>query len=101
MPNGHFVDSRKAFDRSIALDSAFAPSYIHMPDLALRAQDPEAARRYIRLYLAVNREDNHAAQVMRMTRPDARSECGGRATDRLVGQGWRPAARRAGDQLDC
>jgi serine/threonine-protein kinase len=67
VPNGHYVDARRAFDRSIALDSAFAPSYIHMPDLALRAQDPEAARRYIKLYLAVNREDNHAAQVMRMT----------------------------------
>jgi len=67
VPNGHYADARKAFDRSIALDSAFAPSYIHMPDLALRAQDPVAARRYIKLYLAVNRDDNHAAQVMRMT----------------------------------
>jgi serine/threonine-protein kinase len=67
IPNAHFADARSAFDRSIALDSAFAPSYIHMPDLALRAQDPEAARRYIKLYLTVNREDNHAAQVMRLT----------------------------------
>jgi serine/threonine-protein kinase len=67
VPDGRYADARRAFDRSIALDSAFAPSYIHMPDLALRGQDPEGARRYIRLYLAVNREDNHAAQVMRMT----------------------------------
>src|SRR6185369_227639 len=41
VPNAHYADARKAFDRSIALDSAFAPSYIHMPDLALRAQDPD------------------------------------------------------------
>jgi serine/threonine-protein kinase len=67
VPNGQYADARRAFDRSIALDSAFAPSYIHMPELALRGQDPEAARRYIRLYLALNKEDNHAAQVMRMT----------------------------------
>ena len=67
VPNGHYAEARKAFDRSIALDSAFAPSYIHMPDLALRAQDPAAARRYIAAYLAVNRENNYAAQLMRMT----------------------------------
>ena len=67
VPNGHYADARRAFDKSIELDSAFAPSYIHMPDLALRAQDAEAARRYIRLYLAHNKEDNQAAQTMRMT----------------------------------
>ena len=67
VPNGHYADARKAFDRSIELDSAFAPSYIHMPELALRAQDAAAASRYIRAYLAVNRDDNHAAQVMRTT----------------------------------
>ena len=67
VPNGHYADARRAFDRSIELDSAFAPSYIHMPDLALRGQDAEGARRYIRLYLQHNREDNHAARVMRMT----------------------------------
>jgi serine/threonine-protein kinase len=66
-PNGHYADARRAFDRSIALDSAFAPSYIHMPELALRGQDPDGARQYITAYLEVNRENNHAAQVMRMT----------------------------------
>jgi serine/threonine-protein kinase len=67
VPNGHYADARRAFDRSIELDSAFAPSYIHMPELALRGQDADGARRYIRLYLLHNREDNQAAQVMRMT----------------------------------
>jgi tetratricopeptide (TPR) repeat protein len=67
VPNGPYAEARRAFDRSIELDSAFAPSYIHMPDLALRAQDAEGARRYIRLYLEHNKEPNQAAQVMRMT----------------------------------
>ena len=67
VPNGRFADARRAFDRSIALDSAFAPSYIHMPELALRAQDVAAAKRYIRTYLATNPEDNRAAQAMRLT----------------------------------
>ena len=67
VPNGHYVDARRAFDRSIALDSAFAPSYIHLPELALRGQDADGARQYIAAYLKVNRENNHAAQVMRMT----------------------------------
>ena len=44
---------RAAFDRSIALDSAFAPSYIHPVDLALSLDDSAAARRYAALYLAL------------------------------------------------
>lgn len=67
VPNGHYADARRAFDRSIELDSSFAPSYIHMPELALRGQDPDGARRYIRAYLALNRADTRAAEVMRMT----------------------------------
>ena len=46
-----YADSRREFDKSIALDSTFAPSYLHMPDLALREQDPAAARRYVEHYL--------------------------------------------------
>ena len=67
VPNGRFADARRAFERSITLDSAFAPSYIHLPELALRAQDATAAKRYIRAYLAMNPEDNRAAQTMRLT----------------------------------
>jgi len=46
-----------AFDRSIALDSAFAPSYIHPVDLALELDDSAAARRYAAQYLALTPTD--------------------------------------------
>ncbi len=46
-----------AFDRSIALDSAFAPSYIHPVDLAFGLDDSAAARRYATLYLALKPTD--------------------------------------------
>jgi serine/threonine-protein kinase len=46
-----------AFDRSIALDSAFAPSYIHPVDLALGLDDSAAARHYAALYLALTPTD--------------------------------------------
>lgn len=48
------------FDRAIALDSAFAPAYIHPVEIALERQDPEAARRYIDGYLASDPTDMHA-----------------------------------------
>jgi serine/threonine-protein kinase len=59
-----YADARREFDRSIALDSAFAPSYLHMPDLALRAQDPGAARRYVENYLELE-PNGSAAGYMR------------------------------------
>lgn len=40
-----------AFDRSIALDSSFAPSYIHPMQLALDIKGEEEARKYLRAYL--------------------------------------------------
>jgi len=46
-----------AFDRSIALDSAFAPSYIHPVDLALGLDDSAAARRYAAQYMALKPTD--------------------------------------------
>jgi len=49
--------AREAFDKSIALDSAFGPSYIHPVDLALREQDVDGARRYMRSYLALEPHD--------------------------------------------
>jgi serine/threonine-protein kinase len=62
-----YADARREFDRSISLDSAFAPSYLHMPDLALRAQDREAALRYVDQYLHIEPEGS-AAGYMRMLR---------------------------------
>ncbi|MFN2567106.1 MAG: BTAD domain-containing putative transcriptional regulator [Gemmatimonadaceae bacterium] len=42
----------QAFDRSIALDSAFGPAYEHIVDLALFLGDLGAARRYVAAFLA-------------------------------------------------
>jgi serine/threonine-protein kinase len=64
-PSITYAGARTEFDRSIALDSSFAPSYLHMPDLALRAQDPVAARRYVEQYLRLE-PSGSAAGYMRM-----------------------------------
>jgi len=42
-----------AFDRAIALDSAFAPAYVHPVQLALDRNDTAAAKRYIRGYVSL------------------------------------------------
>jgi len=61
------AEMREAFDRSIALDSAFAPAYIHPVELALQLGDPEAARRYLDRYMALRPRDIYA-DAMRLTR---------------------------------
>ena len=43
-----------AFERAIALDSAFAPAYQHAIELALTLRAPPVARRYIAAMLALN-----------------------------------------------
>jgi hypothetical protein len=43
----------EAFDRAIALDSAFAPAYFHPVQLALEQNDTAAARSYITRYLGL------------------------------------------------
>jgi len=55
--------ARAAFDRAIALDSAFGPAYIHPVDLALRSDGSEAAQRYIVPYLALQPRDVNAAGI--------------------------------------
>jgi len=57
---GTLEQALAAFDRSIALDSAFGPSYIHPVDLALNLWGPERARRYIAPYLALDPKDVNA-----------------------------------------
>ncbi|MDQ6717218.1 MAG: serine/threonine protein kinase [Gemmatimonadota bacterium] len=44
----------EAFDRAIALDSAFSPAYIHTVQLAFTLDGAKAGRRYIGAYLAYN-----------------------------------------------
>lgn len=47
----------EAFDRVIALDSAFGPAYVHPIELEFQRGRPEAARRYLDAYLALNQTD--------------------------------------------
>jgi len=53
----------EAFDRAIALDSAFGPSYIHPVDLALNLGGAALAQRYIRPYLALDPKDINARGI--------------------------------------
>jgi serine/threonine-protein kinase len=53
----------RAFDRAIALDSAFAPSYIHPVELSLSLGHPEAAHRYAETYLGLHATDLSAGAV--------------------------------------
>jgi eukaryotic-like serine/threonine-protein kinase len=59
------VEILNAFDRAIALDSGFAPAYIHTPGLALAIDlgDPDRARRYLAAYLRLNPADDNTAPL--------------------------------------
>ena len=46
-----------AFDRAIALDSAFGPAYIHPIELEFQVGRIDAAGRYLNAYLALNQTD--------------------------------------------
>ena len=59
-PGDSYATAREAFDRSIALDSAYAPAYIHPVAIALGQHDEAGARRYLRSYLALDPIDRHA-----------------------------------------
>jgi eukaryotic-like serine/threonine-protein kinase len=54
-----------AFDRAIALDSAFAPAYFHVPGLAIATDlgDPARARRYLTMYRRLNRSDVNSSPL--------------------------------------
>lgn len=62
----------EAFDRAIALDSAFTPAYIHTIELGFTLDGAERGRKYIRDYLAFNPtgKDREALELLdRMTAP--------------------------------
>jgi serine/threonine-protein kinase len=52
-----------AFGRAIALDSAYAPSYLHAVDLAVSLEDYPLARRYARSFLALRPGAEHAQSL--------------------------------------
>jgi serine/threonine-protein kinase len=53
----------EAFDRAIAIDSSFAPAYIHQVELALWLDGPETAERYAAGYLRLEPTDVSASGI--------------------------------------
>ncbi len=64
-----------AFAKAIELESAFAPAYEHIVDLALGLQEPEAARRYAEafLHLAPDRSASLRAGLDLLAQPETPS----------------------------
>jgi len=65
-----------AFDRSIALDSAFTPSYVHAVPLGLELNGTESGRRYARAFLAAGGMGRYAQStdlVLRVIDPATRA----------------------------
>ncbi len=65
-----------AFDRSIALDSAFTPSYVHAVPLGLELNGTESGRRYARAFLAAGGMGQYALStqlVLRLIDPATRA----------------------------
>ncbi len=53
-PGATYGDALEAFDRAIALDSAFAPAYLLPIELAFNLSDSTRALRYARTYVALH-----------------------------------------------
>jgi hypothetical protein len=53
----------RTFDRAIALDSAFAPAYIHPVELSLTLGRPAEARRYADAFLSLDATDISAGAI--------------------------------------
>jgi len=69
--------SLDAFDRAIALDSAFTPSYVHAVPLGLEYGGAEAGRRYSRAFLAAGAMGTYAKStelVVRLIDPSTRAD---------------------------
>ncbi|MBC7790232.1 MAG: protein kinase [Anaerolineae bacterium] len=96
MPGESYARARQAFDRSLTLDSAFAPSYIHTIDLALRAQEVGAARGYIVRYQALNSTDLNATTIRALA---ALLASGGSDVDSIVQALPREALQLVFEQL--
>jgi tetratricopeptide (TPR) repeat protein len=80
------AEALDAFDRAIALDSAFAPAYYHTPGLALAVDlgDPQRARRYLAAYLRLNPKDDNTDRLRLMERMLDPLQAGLPETARLI-----------------
>jgi serine/threonine-protein kinase len=75
-----------AFDRAIALDSAFTPAYFHALDLAIAIDlgDPGRARRYLTTYLRLNPKDANTSPLRLAARLLDPQQAGLPETARLI-----------------
>ncbi len=53
----------ESFERAVRLDSAFAPAYVHLVDLALRYRNLNVARQYVGAQLGLNPRASKAASL--------------------------------------
>jgi serine/threonine-protein kinase len=88
-----------AFDRSIALDSSFAPAYVHAVELALRLDGAAAAARRSRPYLALGPSDEHAAAIRLVDRLIDPARAGDATTARMLDSLPLEVVRRAWYQM--
>ena len=76
----------EAFDRAIAADSTFTPSYIHAIQLAYRLGGTEGGRRYLHRYIAQNPRDLDAEVARLVDRlTDPKQAGSGETAKRLAG----------------
>jgi serine/threonine-protein kinase len=73
-----------AFERAIALDPGFAPSYTHAVELAFQLRGRDAGRRYAAAYLALEPAGATADAVRLIARVTDPARAGAAATARLL-----------------
>ncbi len=76
--------SLDAFDRAIALDSAFAPAYVHAIQLALEQRGAAAGRRYAQEYLRRGASGDYTLTTELIARLLDPSEARSAQTQRLI-----------------
>ncbi|MEJ7760958.1 MAG: serine/threonine-protein kinase [Gemmatimonadaceae bacterium] len=94
-------DALHAFDRAIALDSAFSPAYVHAIELGFTLDGVAAGRRYLSAYRALNPTDEDAVgytildEVVRAGRlsPAVTDSVLDRALTNAVFAAWYPIRR--------
>jgi serine/threonine-protein kinase len=67
-PRATYADALEAFDRAIAIDSAFAPAYLLPIELAFNLADSARALRYARAYVALRPSGSDADATRLMLR---------------------------------
>ncbi|HKY96772.1 MAG TPA: protein kinase [Gemmatimonadaceae bacterium] len=77
-------ETLEAFDRAIALDSAFAPAYVHAIDLGFTLRGAEEGLRYTRAYLKLSPTDKEAEGIEIIDRAASSQNPGAAAPDEIL-----------------